>query len=56
MMKITKRDIKFFFLGIVTMIILEFALNWAELVSQAKEGAKAGYKDAYYESTEEDND
>ena len=45
-MKITKRDIKFFFLGIVTMIILDFAWNWDERMQEGKEAWKEGVEDA----------
>ena len=40
--KITKRDVKFFFLGILFLLLLEIILNWSSI----KKGFTHGYKDA----------
>ena len=45
-MKITKRDIKFFLMGFVTMLILDFALNWNEYTTDMKRGFSEGYESA----------
>lgn len=38
MMKITKRDISFFILGILTLFIVETILNWEEVKQDFWEG------------------
>jgi hypothetical protein len=43
---ITKRDVRVFFLGILTILFLELVLNWEENVKAMKEGYKAGYEEA----------
>ncbi len=40
-LKITKRDVLFFVLGLLTFFIIELILNWGEAV----EGFKEGYED-----------
>lgn len=47
MKKITKRDVKFFFLGILTVLLLELVLNWEENVKAFEAGFKGGYEEAY---------
>jgi hypothetical protein len=41
-MKITKRDIKFFFIGLLTMFIIESIVDWEVTKQAAKEGWEAG--------------
>lgn len=43
-MKITRRDIKFFLLGILTMFILETVFDW--------EGSKKSFMDGYNSATQ----
>jgi hypothetical protein len=40
-MKITRRDVKFFFFGVLTMILLEVVLNWQDFKSGLQEGYNA---------------
>ena len=42
-MNITKRDVKFFFLGIVFLFILESILGWNNVMSDMKQGYIDGY-------------
>lgn len=42
MKKITKRDVKFFVLGMLAFFVLEALYNWEENVASFKEGFKAG--------------
>jgi len=41
-MKITKRDIKFFVIGLFTMLIIESIYDWEATKQAAKEGWEAG--------------
>ncbi|REE05648.1 hypothetical protein [Marinoscillum furvescens] len=41
-MKITKRDVKCFVLGFLTLLVIEFAWNWNDHVESFKEGYRAG--------------
>jgi len=43
-MKITKRDIKFFVLGILTMLILESILDWEGVKKSFMEGYESAAK------------
>jgi len=45
MKKITKRDAKFFFLGILTVLFLELVLNWEENVKAFEAGFMSGYEE-----------
>lgn len=38
MKKITKRDVAFFFIGIITMLIIDAALDWDNTVKDFKAG------------------
>lgn len=42
-MKITKRDVLFFFMGVFTLLIIETIFNWEEVKENAGEGFKDGY-------------
>jgi hypothetical protein len=42
-MKITSRDVKFFFLGILTIFIINTIMDW----EGAKKSFKEGYNDGY---------
>jgi len=44
--KITKRDVRVFFLGILTVLFLEMVLNWKENVKAIEEAYKEGYEAA----------
>jgi len=37
-MKITKRDIKFFFTGVLSLFIIETSLGWNDVVKDMKRG------------------
>jgi len=41
MNKITKRDVSFFFLGILAMLLVETVLDWENSVKSFKNGLKA---------------
>jgi hypothetical protein len=41
-MKITRRDIKFFFFGVLTMIILEIIFNWSDFKTGYNKGLEEG--------------
>jgi hypothetical protein len=43
-MKITSRDIKFFVLGLIAAVVIDFAWNWEEKMQEAKEAYKEGYE------------
>jgi hypothetical protein len=45
-MKITSREIKFFVLGLLTSLIIDFVWNWSENMQIGKEAFKEGYEDA----------
>lgn len=45
-MKISKRDIKFFFLGVLSLFIIETILGWNQVVKDMKQGYIEGYKAA----------
>jgi hypothetical protein len=47
-MKIKKRDVKFFILGAMAILILELILNWNEVTEAAKRGFMEGYNDATF--------
>ena len=36
--KITKRDLKFFFIGVASLIMVDFAFNWQSHVEYFKKG------------------
>lgn len=42
-MKITKRDVKFFFLGMLVLFLLEFIFDWNNAVGDFIEGFNDGY-------------
>lgn len=44
--KITKRDVRVFFLGILTVLFLELVLNWEENIKAMKMSYKEGYEAA----------
>lgn len=44
--KITKRDIRIFFLGILSMILLNLVLNWEENINDFKDGLQGAHYDA----------
>ncbi len=41
---ITKRDIRFFFLGIIVLILISSVLDWEGCKKNAEEGFKAGFE------------
>jgi len=43
--KITKRDVLFFFLGVITILLLELVLNWNENIQAFEEGFMEGYQE-----------
>lgn len=45
-MKITKRDIKFFILGLLSFFIIETALSWNNVKKEIKQGYTDGYNAA----------
>jgi len=47
MKKNTKRDVKFFFLGILTVLLLELVLNWEQNVKDFEAGFKGGFEETY---------
>lgn len=42
-LNITKRDIKFFILGIISLIIIQFICDWNHNIKDIKQGFKDGY-------------
>lgn len=46
MKKITKRDVKFFFLGVFAVLLLELILNWEENVRDFEAGFTGGYQES----------
>jgi hypothetical protein len=44
MKKITKRDVFFFFTGILTLFFLDIIFNWEEAIHVVKEGYRNGYE------------
>jgi hypothetical protein len=42
MKKITKRDVFFFFMGLVTLFFLDIIFNWEEAIHVMMEGFKDG--------------
>ena len=40
-MKITSRDVKAFFVGVVVMILIELAFGWSDFVRGFKDGYRA---------------
>jgi len=44
--KITNRDVRVFFLGILTILFLELVLNWEENVKAFEAGLKGEYEEA----------
>lgn len=51
-LKITKRDLGSFFLGVFVMIILDLIFNWSENVADFKRGVNDGRKSGRIESVE----
>lgn len=49
-MKITKRDLSFFILGILTLLTIQFALNWEDAKNSFIEGFNDGYNGKYHET------
>ncbi|MGM0612886.1 MAG: hypothetical protein ACQESM_05205 [Bacteroidota bacterium] len=47
-MKIKKRDVKFFILGAVAILMLDLILNWNDITTAAKEGFMKGLNDATF--------
>ena len=47
-MKISKRDVKFFIIGAVAILLLDLILNWNEITTAAKEGFMKGLKGEPY--------
>ena len=47
---ITKRDIKFFFLGVLVMFIFEMIYNWQDVKKGFHEGWDAGRKTSFHET------
>ncbi|POS01005.1 hypothetical protein [Flavobacterium croceum] len=45
-MKITKRDIKFFFLGVLSLFIIETFFGWNDVIKDMKRGFIDGYNEA----------
>lgn len=45
-LNITKRDIKFFFLGVLTLIFIDLIINWEENKQAIIEGFNDGYNSA----------
>jgi hypothetical protein len=45
MLKITKRNILFFILGLLSYFIIDIIWNWNDSVRDFKEGFKEGYED-----------
>ena len=45
-MKITSREIKFFVLGLLTSLIIDFVWNWSENMKEGKEAYEQGQEDA----------
>jgi hypothetical protein len=45
-MNITKRDVKFFFLGVLSLFIIETILGWNDVVKDMKKGYIEGYNAA----------
>jgi hypothetical protein len=43
-MKITNRDIKFYFLGILTVFIIDIIMDWEGAKKSFKEGYESVYK------------
>ena len=43
MKKISKRDIKFFLLGALTLFLIESVFNWKDHASSFREGFDRGY-------------
>jgi len=43
--KITKRDILFFIIGIITVITFDAIINWEDNMTSFKEGFEEGYQD-----------
>jgi len=51
--KITKRDLGFFFIGVVVMILINLFWNWEENVKDFKEGFEEGYNSVVTEEVTE---
>ncbi len=43
MSSITKRDIKFFFIGLITMFLIEVIFDWEGAIKSFKQGFNEGY-------------
>jgi hypothetical protein len=50
-LNITKRDIKFFFLGVLALFLIDLAWNWDQNWKDMKNGWKDGAKAAKAEET-----
>ncbi|MDX9903248.1 MAG: hypothetical protein RB288_04140 [Bacteroidales bacterium] len=51
-LKITKRDLLFFFIGIGVMILINLFWKWEENLKNFKEGYEEGYNSVVKESSE----
>lgn len=45
-MKVTTRDIKFFFLGVLSLFLIETILGWNDVIKDMKKGYMEGYNAA----------
>lgn len=50
---VTKRDIKFFLLGIAAMLIIDFVWNWEENMRRGKDAYEQGQEDYYKDNSED---
>ena len=48
--KITKRDLLFFFIGVGIMLLINLIWNWESNTKSFKEGVKEGYNNTLNES------
>ena len=48
--KITKRDLLFFIIGVITMITIDAIINWDDNMVAFKEGFDTGFKDGYQDA------
>jgi len=48
--KVTKRDLLFFFTGVVTMLLISFVWNWKSNTSSFGEGVREGFNEATKET------
>jgi hypothetical protein len=47
MKRITRRDVFFFFMGLVALIFLDIIFNWEEALQAMKDGWRDGYEAGY---------